>query len=183
MENANESIQPENLENVQQEQETTINQEKLNTYLEKLKLEQNLPLAIGAGIATALVGAILWAIITVATKYQIGYMAIGIGFIVGFAVKLTGKGFDPVFGIVGGGLALLGCAIGNFLSVIGFYAAQESISFFSVLSHIELAAIPEIMMETTEPIDLLFYGIAVYAGYKFSFRQVTDEEVILNAAD
>jgi len=25
--------------------------------------------------------------------------------------------------------------------------------------------------------DLLFYGLAVYEGYRFSFRQVTDAEI------
>ena len=27
------------------------------------------------------------------------------------------------------------------------------------------------------PIDLLFYGIAVYEGYRFAFRQFTHEEI------
>jgi hypothetical protein len=35
----------------------------------------------------------------------------------------------------------------------------------------------EIMKETFSPIDLLFYGIAIYEGYKLAVRQVTDEEM------
>ena len=33
--------------------------------------------------------------------------------------------------------------------------------------------------------DLLFYGIAPYEGYKLSFRQITQEELMgaINAAD
>ena len=27
------------------------------------------------------------------------------------------------------------------------------------------------------PIDLLFYAVGVYEGYKFSFRQLTEEEI------
>jgi len=33
------------------------------------------------------------------------------------------------------------------------------------------------MKETFSPIDLLFYGIAIYEGYKLAVRQVTDEEM------
>jgi hypothetical protein len=35
----------------------------------------------------------------------------------------------------------------------------------------------DLMKATFSPIDLLFYGIAVYEGYRFSFRQVTPEEL------
>ena len=40
-----------------------------------LKDRQNLPLGLLAGLGAALGGAVLWAVITVATEYQIGYMA------------------------------------------------------------------------------------------------------------
>jgi len=30
---------------------------------------------------------------------------------------------------------------------------------------------------TFDPMDILFYGIAVYEGYKLSFRQVSPEEL------
>jgi hypothetical protein len=33
--------------------------------------------------------------------------------------------------------------------------------------------VPELMLEAFSPMDLLFYGIAVYEGYKFFFRQIT----------
>jgi hypothetical protein len=37
--------------------------------------------------------------------------------------------------------------------------------------------IVEIMKDTISPTDLLFYGIGVYEGYKFSFREISDEEL------
>jgi hypothetical protein len=33
------------------------------------------------------------------------------------------------------------------------------------------------MTANFSPIDLLFYGIAIYEGYKLSFRQVTEDEL------
>lgn len=47
--------------------------------LQRLRAEQNLPLAITGGILVGLIGAGLWAMITVATGWQIGYMALAIG--------------------------------------------------------------------------------------------------------
>lgn len=162
--------------------ELIVNQEKLNYYMEMLRLEQNLHLGFIAGVSAALVGAAVWAAVTVSTGYQIGYMAVGVGFLVGFAIKETGKGIDKIFGIMGAVLSLFGCLLGNFLSTVGFFAKAEGISYFETLATINYSFLPEIMMETFSPMDLLFYGIAIYQGYKFSFRQVTEEEIVKHAA-
>jgi len=159
-----------------------VSPEKVAQYIEKIRLEQNLPIGIAAGIIACLVSAGLWALITVLTKYQIGYMAIGVGFLVGFAIRFAGKGIDKIFGIVGALLALVGCALGNFFSVVSFTADEMGSTFGEVLGLIDLQSIPSILFETGSPMDLLFYGIAVYVGYKFSFRQVTEEEIVKNAA-
>lgn len=34
-----------------------------------------------------------------------------------------------------------------------------------------------VMVATFSPMDLLFYGIAVYEGYKLSFRRVSPEDM------
>jgi len=159
-----------------QDLEQSQNQEELNLKIEKLRLEQNLPFAIIASFGSAIVMAILWAIITVTTKHQIGYMAIAIGFVVGFAVNFAGKSIDKIYGIIGAAGALLGCVLGNFLSQVGFVAQDPEIglSFFNtlkvLLSNMQLTI--EIMKETFSPVDLLFYGIAIYEGYRFSFRKI-----------
>src|SRR4051812_10018311 len=82
----------------------------------ELRKQQDLPNALIGGLASAIVGAVLWAVITVATEHQIGYMAIGVGFLAGFSVRYFGCGIDFHFRIVGAFFALLGCALGNFLS-------------------------------------------------------------------
>ena len=33
------------------------------------------------------------------------------------------------------------------------------------------------MVETFHPMDLLFYGIAIYEGYRFSFRELLEDEI------
>lgn len=170
-------------ENQEQAPAMTINNEKLNAYIELLKLDQNLSFAVIAGLAAALVSAALWAAITVATGYQIGYMAIGVGAVVGFVVRRVGKGFDKIFGIAGALLSLVGCMLGNYLSMVAFYATGEGENFFNVLFNIETAAIPDIMFAGFSPMDVLFYGFAIYFGYKFSFRQLSEKEIIANAGE
>lgn len=130
-------------------------------------------------MVAALVGAGIWAAITVTTNFQIGWMAVGVGFIVGYAVRILGKGVTKSFGIAGAALALLGCLMGNLMSACGYLAIERSATFWSVFSaaliHPVLAF--ELLKVTFSPMDLLFYGIAVYEGYKFSFRPITPEEL------
>lgn len=160
---------------------TVLDEGKLLQYKERLKMEQNLPMGFLAGSAAAIAGAIVWALITVSTEYQIGYMAVGVGFLVGYAVRFMGKGIDKVFGVMGALLALTGCLLGNFFSLVGFAAKQDDIGVLDILVSIDYSLVPGAMMETFSPMDLLFYGIAIYEGYRFSFRLITEQEITANA--
>ena len=144
--------------------------------IHRLRAEQNLPLAIFAGMGAAILGAAIWATATVTTGFQIGYMAIAVGFVVGYAVRM-GKGVDKIFGIVGGVLALLGCVLGNVLSVVGFISKEQHIGVIETLSRLDYSKVPEMVTATFSVMDLVFYGIAVYEGYRFSFRRVTAQDL------
>ena len=143
----------------------------------RLRDEQDFNLGLAAGLVAALIGAALWAGVTIVTKYQIGWMAVGVGFLVGFAVRRFGRGIEPRFGYLGAALALVGCALGNLFAVLGIVAGHESVSFFSLLGQVRWTAVPRIMAATFNPMDVLFYGIALYEGYKLSFRQLTTSEL------
>jgi hypothetical protein len=146
-------------------------------FVEKLKAEQSIPVAIAAGAAAALIGAALWATITVITKYQIGFMALAAGALIGIAVRYFGKGIDRVFGVIGGVFALLGCMLGNFFGEVAFASIQYDIDFFEILMKIDLMTLVDVMVKTFSMMDVFFYGIAVYEGYQFSFRIVKPEEI------
>jgi len=134
------------------------------------RAEQNLTLGIVGGVIGLIVGAVLWAIITVVTDYQIGYMALGVGFLVGAGVRFLGKGIEPQFGYVGGGLALIGCLLGNLMTVLIVISREFNIPFLTLLTRLNLDLIVEAMKATFSPMDLLFYALAIYAGYRYSFR-------------
>ncbi|MFY0603108.1 MAG: hypothetical protein JXQ93_04105 [Flavobacteriaceae bacterium] len=146
-------------------------------FLDTFRLEQNFQAALFSGIIVGLIGAALWAAITVATQYQIGYMAIAIGAGVGYSMRYFGKGVDQIFGITGAIVAILSCVLGNLLSIIGFAAEYENLTYFEALTQIDYSLLFPVMAESFSVMDIVFYGIAAYEGYKFSFRAFTQEEI------
>ncbi len=166
-----------NTDHTETEPQPQIDDAGLRMYIEGLRQEQNLSMGILGGAVGALVGAIAWAGIVAITNYQIGLVAIAIGFLAGYGVRLLGKGFDKSFGIAGAVLALLGVAFGNLLSVVILIADAQSIPYFDVLGQLDGAMIADIMTSTFSVMDLLFYGIAIYEGYRFSFRQLSEDEI------
>ncbi len=150
---------------------------RLQALMQKLRDEQNLTGGLLAGIGAAVVGAAIWAAITFATHFQIGWMAIGVGFLVGIAVRKYGHGIDMSFGIMGAILALLGCLAGNLFATCASIAGHFEIGYWEVISQLNFDAVTNIMVETFHPMDVLFYGIALYAGYKHSFHTLTQSDV------
>lgn len=139
---------------------------------ERLKAEQNFPMAVLGGVLASIICVFIWAIITVATKYQISYMAMGVGVTVGFTIQKFGKGLTPVYGILGAGLALIACFCGNIISYTCFIADQyESYSYLEAISNLNWDISMSIAIETFQPMDVLFYGLDIYTGYMFSIKR------------
>ena len=128
--------------------------------------EKKLLLGGFAGLAAAILGAIVWAVVTVTSNYQIGWMAVGVGALVGFAMRIGNGG--KAFGIMGAFLALFGCVLGNYFSLIAFASAKEHVGFFTMLNNADSATVIAAMWDDFLSASILFYAIAVYEGYKFS---------------
>jgi hypothetical protein len=160
------------------EQQIEVTAEQVDAAVDRLKSEENFSLAMITGGIASLIGAGIWAAITIATEYQIGWLAVGVGFLVAITIRQTGKGMSQKFQVLGATLALLGCVLGNFFTICGFIAQSEAMGFFEIITQINPAAIPDLMAATFSPMDLLFYGIAVYEGYRLSLRQISEDELI-----
>lgn len=134
--------------------------------------EANFGLGLLAGLVAAVAGAIVWALITVTTKFQIGFMAIAVGFLVAWSVRTAGKGSSTAFGVLGAGCALFGCVLGNLLSVCGFVAAQRSMSVLNVVTKVleDPSLAGRLLQAGFREMDLVFYAIAMYEGYKLARR-------------
>ena len=150
---------------------------KASILTQRLRDNQNMGMGIIGGILAAFIGAAVWAVVTALTNYQVGFMAIGVGILVGYVVRRAGQGIDPVFGYVGAALALLGCVVGNLLTTCVIASMKEGVPFMEIIGGLNFNVAIEIMKYTFSPIDLVFYGLALYYGYKFSFRQLTENEI------
>jgi hypothetical protein len=91
---------PEHVE-IPDEHDPELDPAMIEVAFQKFEAEQNMVGGFLAGAVAALVGAGVWALVTVLTGYQIGFMAIGVGFLVGLAVQFAGKGINKIFGVMG----------------------------------------------------------------------------------
>lgn len=167
----------ENQKAEEQAPQVELDEMKYQRFLADLQDNQNLHMGILGGIIGAVIGAAAWAVVTVLTGYQIGWMAVGVGFLSGYGVRLLGKGISKPFRIAGAILSLLGCMAGNLLSVCALVSKHEDIPFFDILVRLNPEIVVDIFRTTFSPMDLLFYAIAVYEGYRFSFRKITEDEL------
>lgn len=123
-----------------------------------------------AGAVTSAACAILWAVITFLSNFQIGLMAIALGCAVGFAVKRFGNGTTKIFGVVSATEALVGCLGGNLLALCAAISKDQGIPFIDILFRLTPDLAMSLMIKTFDGMDIIFYGIAVYEAYKFSFK-------------
>lgn len=135
--------------------------------IEQLEDQPNLLMGLIGGVIAMLVGAIVWGAITYFTQYQIGWMSIGVGFLVGVAIRFFGQGKTLIFGVSAAALALIGCLLGNLIFYSGIIAQEESASFLEVFFFLLLspAAAVEIFTIAFDFMDILFYALAAYAGF------------------
>lgn len=128
--------------------------------------EKKLLLGGFAGLAAAIIGAIIWAVVTVTTKYQIGFMALGVGALVGFAMRIGNGGKS--FSILAALLALFGCILGNYFSLLGFASTEQHVGFFTMMHDVDPAKVLSAMWEDLMSMSIVFYALAAYEAYKFS---------------
>lgn len=133
------------------------------------KPEGNLPKAVLLGIAACLLSSIAWAAVTFLTGYQIGFMAIGVGLLVGFAVRI-GNGSTNSYRLLGAGLSLVGCILGNVLTIYLYISKEMDSPILDVVQAIPFSMLTDAMGKSFQVIDLLFYGLAIYEAWKFSVR-------------
>jgi hypothetical protein len=154
---------------------------KKQMLLEQIRDNQQLTRSIVFGSLAAIAGALIWALISVFVNRQIGWMAVGLGLGIGYVFRMTGQGIDKIFGYWSAGLSLFGCIFGNILIIVIEVSKSAGAPFMTILTTLmsQPQLLFEVLKETFHPVDLLFYGLAVYYGYKFAFRTLTPDELKL----
>jgi len=131
-------------------------------------MQSKLLLGTGGAVVGALIGAVVWAAITATTNFQIGYMAIGVGFLAGYAMRTLSGGRERIEGIIAGIVALLGCALGNLLAIAVTIAQHEHYALAGLLVGLALHPLAafDLLRLGFDWMDLFFYAIAAYAAYR-----------------
>jgi len=128
-----------------------------------------LGLGVAAAVGAAIIGAIGWAVITSVTNYRIGFVAIGVGFLVGLAIERFGGG-DARLPVIGAVVALVGCVLGDMLADAHLVSRDLHIPLTTVLSHPH--ALWDVYTAEFRFLDAVFYAIAAYEGFRFGARGV-----------
>jgi hypothetical protein len=122
----------------------------------------------------AILGAIAWGAITAATHFQIGYMAVGVGFLAGYGMRMLGGGRDRADGVIAAIVAFLGCVLGNLLTVVIEFAphddAHRGVAELTLLLLFNPKLAWLMLSENFSIMDVLFYALAVYAGYRTALK-------------
>lgn len=122
-------------------------------------------LGLGAGVGTSL----LWYAFVVMTNYQVGLVAIAVGWLVAQAVILgAGRKRGPRVQVLSVGLTLVAMALSEYLIVRHFVViALANQGYTNVPLLLPLDGIVTLVVEgiRNDPLSLLFWGIAVWEAY------------------
>jgi hypothetical protein len=131
--------------------------------------------AIIIGFLAMILGAGLWALVTVVTAHEFSLVAIGVGALVGlamFSARPTSTGIAAAAAL----LTVLGCALGEFLAVPAYVAHKDGISF-TKLVNLELSH-PKLYFDALDGKTYLFWAIGAAAAFSMVFRRIQAARVI-----
>jgi hypothetical protein len=127
-----------------------------------------LGLAVAAGLAAAVVGAVVWAFVVKLSDYEVGIVAWGIGLLVVVTVAGMSRARGPVLQAVAVVCALVGILLGKYLS----YAliAQEDLESIGVELGLFSSDMWSFFREDLDFVfgwfDLLWIGLAVFTAWR-----------------
>ena len=85
---------------IKREAKPTVSPAVFQHYIDVRRSEQHYQLALLAGIIGAAAGTAIWLGISLTAHAESEWTAIGIGILAGMMVRIAGKGFDRVFGVL-----------------------------------------------------------------------------------
>ncbi|MEV6288873.1 hypothetical protein AB0M41_00260 [Streptomyces sp. NPDC051896] len=123
----------------------------------------NLVLGLVAAVVAAVAAAALYGVIIGATKHEIGYAAVGVGFVVGVAAGKAG-GRNPVLPIAAAVLSLASVYFGQLVGEAMIGAKVSGLSFTQVFfDHFDI--VQKAWKEDSDPLTFLFFAIAGFAAF------------------
>ena len=129
---------------------------------------------VAGGIGAAIIGGVIWWVIVVVTDYEIGFMAVGLGFLTGFGVLLVSGGKRGVplqaVAVVSG---VLGIVLGKYFLYVYFLRqvveeqfGRAAASTVTLLSGDVLDAFVTDFTVVFSGWDILWVALAIYTAWK-----------------
>ncbi|MER6071883.1 hypothetical protein ABT187_24150 [Streptomyces sp. NPDC001817] len=123
----------------------------------------NVALGVLAAVVAAVAAAALYGVVIGATKHEIGYAAVGVGFVIGLAAGKAG-GRNPALPVVSGLLALGAVYLGQLVGEAMIITKQLPVSFNELFfQHIDV--VQEVWKKDVDPLTFVFFAIAAFAAF------------------
>jgi hypothetical protein len=135
-----------------------------------VKPGNQLILATVSGIAMAVICALFWTTVAFFAGPQLDYLAVGVGALVGLAVRFSGKGTTPVYGLVAMTLTLIGSVTGNILGVIAS-GAHQHLDVFGVAQRVNLADVIMSILTQATLMTYLVFIVGMVLAYLVAVRR------------
>jgi hypothetical protein len=126
-------------------------------------------LGVVAGIAAALVAAVIYGLLIKGTKHEIGYAAIAVGAIVGFALAKVG-GRNPSLPFIGIPLALLGVYLGQLFGIALLISDIPGAPGVMSLFTQHFSVLQDTWKDAMDGKDYFFFAIAGLEGFVITKR-------------
>lgn len=133
----------------------------------------SIPLAFLGGGAAAIVAGITWGSIVFITKHELGFMALWVGFLVGYTIVFLSKGRGLIFQLIAVFMSLLGVILGQYISY--FLLMQQVFTEIGVaepaaqvFSPVSLISISFFVARFIDMYTLLWTVLAAYIAWKMT---------------
>lgn len=135
--------------------------------------------AIGAGIAAAIGGAVIWSLLAVPAAQGASPLALAVALMVSISVRLQGDGHSLAFRLVGVLFTLIGCLLGALLAAAALTATAAGVVEPIAPDHpvgltglLSILTSPDTALAAVRayygPLDLAALAIALYLGFRIS---------------
>ncbi|MEU2561703.1 hypothetical protein ABZ626_20545 [Streptomyces longispororuber] len=123
----------------------------------------NVGLGLAVALVTALVAAGVYGAVIGATEHEIGWAAVGVGFLVGLAAGKTG-GRNPVLGVIAAALSLGAVYLGQLIGAAAVIADKFNMSFTDIfVDHFDV--LQKAWKEEADAMTFVFFAIAAVAAF------------------
>lgn len=133
----------------------------------------SIPLAIVGGVVAAIVTGVIWAMIVVVTDYEVGFAALGVGFLCGLATILFGRGSGVPFQVIAVITSMIGIIIGKY-GMYYYYLkefivdeyGEEALAEISIFSGAVISDFTTMIGSMLSGYDILWVVLAVTMAWK-----------------